>query len=494
MKTGILIVSFGTTYRETREKNIGKLAQIVREKYADALVLEAYSSEIVRKVLRERDGIIIPDVKDALCEMERQGIRRVTVLPTHIIDGIENNKMKQAVKECLGMFDEIKVADALLTTGEDYERTALALWDSLREAAGEDPVILMGHGSAHEADKSYERFEEVLNRCASNDIYVATVEGSVDIDSVLARLTASKRKSGRVFVTPFMLVAGDHAENDMAGEEESFAAKLKEAGYEPECLLKGIGEYEKIQELYLEHLQRAMDGIMQGTLYGIGVGPGDPELMTLKALRCIKESDIVILPAAEKEKCHAYRIVEEVCPEIREKELLCLPFPMTKEKEVLKAAHREIYLRIAGFLQEGRTVAFLTIGDPSVYSTYSYIHRRVEENGGKAVMVSGVPSFCAAAGALGISLGDNRDEIHVIPGSYEIAKTMELTGTRVYMKSGKRLAELKAALTEQTKETPLEVYCVENCGMDTERRTYGIDGLDPASGYLTIVIVKEKSL
>lgn len=261
MKTGILLVSFGTTYRETREKNIGKMAQVVREKYPEMLVLEAYSSEIVRKVLRERDDIAIPNVTEALCEMKSQGIRRVAVLPTHIIDGIENNKMKQAVEECLGLFEKIEVADALLTTEEDYDKTAAALWECVQEEAGDAPVIFMGHGSVHEADQSYERFEQVINRYAVNDIYVATVEGSVDIDSVLERLMASERKHGKVLITPFMLVAGDHAQNDMAGEEESFATKLKEAGYEPECLLKGIGEYERIRELYLEHLQRAVDEI-----------------------------------------------------------------------------------------------------------------------------------------------------------------------------------------------------------------------------------------
>lgn len=231
---------------------------------------------------------------------------------------------------------------------------------------------------------------------------------------------------------------------------------------------------------------------MQGILYGIGVGPGDPELMTLKALRCIRESDIIILPAATRETCHAYQIAEAVCPEIREKQCVCLPFPMTKDEAVLRAAHEEIYERIAGFLQKGQKVAFLTIGDPAVYSTYSYIHRRVEEHEGRAVMVSGVPSFCAAAGTLGISLADNRDEIHVIPGSYDTEKTLNLTGTRVYMKSGKRLAELKEILGAQAKKRPMEVYCVENCGMETERKVRGIENLDSSLGYLTTVIVKDK--
>lgn len=255
MRTGILIVSFGTTYRETREKNIGKMAQVIREKYPRALVLEAYSSEIVRSVLRERDGIHIPDVKEALCGMRDAGIRRVAVLPTHIIDGIENNRMKQAVEDCRTFFDEIKVADVLLSAPEDYRQTAAALWASVREAAGSAPVIFMGHGSEHEADASYQRFEEVMNACVPNEIYVATVEGSVDIDAVIKRLKASERKDGRVLVTPFMLVAGDHAENDMAGEEDSFVTKLRDAGYEPECLLKGIGEYEEIRALYLRHLE-----------------------------------------------------------------------------------------------------------------------------------------------------------------------------------------------------------------------------------------------
>lgn len=261
MKTGILIVSFGTTYRETREKNIGKIAQVIREKYPQVAVWEAYSSEIVRSVLRERDGIYIPDVKEALCRMRDAGIRKVAVLPTHIIDGIENNRMKQAVKESLEFFDEIQVADALLTRPEDYERTAAALWESVREEAGSDPVIFMGHGSEHEADASYQKFEEALNAYVSNDIYVATVEGSVEIDAVIARLRTSGPKSGRVLVAPFMLVAGDHAENDMAGEEDSFATKLSAAGYEPECLLRGIGEYERIREIYFAHLQSVMDGL-----------------------------------------------------------------------------------------------------------------------------------------------------------------------------------------------------------------------------------------
>lgn len=259
MRRGILVVSFGTTYHETREKNIGRITRMIRENYPDDLVLEAFSSEVVRSVLKERDGVTVPNVTEALNRMHGEGIRNVVVFPTHIIDGIENNRMKEDVEACRTLFDEIKLADVLLATEADYERTAEALWQSVSAEAGASPVIFMGHGTEHEADACYMRFEEEMNRHAQNPVYVATVEGSVGIDDVLSRLTASGKRGGRVLLVPFMLVAGDHANNDMAGEEDSFAKKLKAAGYEPECILKGIGEYPKIRECYLWHLRQCIE-------------------------------------------------------------------------------------------------------------------------------------------------------------------------------------------------------------------------------------------
>jgi len=165
---------------------------------------------------------------------------------------------------------------------------------------------------------------------------------------------------------------------------------------------------------------------------------------------------------------------------------------MIKDKEILNKIHDEIYKDIAEFLAEDKTVAFLVIGDPSIYSTYSYIHARVAENKGTAVMINGIPSFCAVAAALGISLGDNKEEIHIIPASYDVNHTLELDGTKIYMKSGKKLAQLKKALLEYEGLRCLEVYAVSNCGMKDESISVGLDNLDTESGYLTIVIVKEK--
>lgn len=250
-----------------------------------------------------------------------------------------------------------------------------------------------------------------------------------------------------------------------------------------------------------------------GVLYGIGVGPGDPELMTLKAINTIKACDIIAIPAVSKEECYAYSIVQAVLPEIEKKQIMCTPFPMIKDKEKLTISHNKIYTDIVCELLAGKNVAMLTIGDPSVYSTYMYIHKRVIQAGFTAVMISGVPSFCAAAARLGISLGEKRDEIHIIPASYDVRDTMGYGGTCVYMKSGRKLAELIEVLrttdgsyTKTDEEADMclsdvnskggirkkkmTVYGVTNCGMESERVYRGLDELTEAKGYLTIVIVK----
>lgn len=229
----------------------------------------------------------------------------------------------------------------------------------------------------------------------------------------------------------------------------------------------------------------------RAVLYGIGVGPGDPKLMTLQALETIQGCDRIVLPAVSKEECYAYRIAAQVCPEIEKKPLLCMPFPMIKDVEKLELAHSRIYEKIEESLKCGQKVGMLTIGDPTVYSTYLYMHHRAQTAGWQTQIISGVPSFCATAARLGIPLGEKRQEIHILPAAYDIADSMSLSGTRVYMKSGKKLKELIAALRIQKTKQPLEVYGVSNCGMENETVYHGLKQLEMAKGYLITVIVKE---
>ena len=229
---------------------------------------------------------------------------------------------------------------------------------------------------------------------------------------------------------------------------------------------------------------------MKGILYGIGVGPGDPELMTIKALRTIEACQIIILPTKKKEECYAFQIAGVMVPSILEKEILCMEFPMRKEKEILSRVHDQISHTIQTHLDDNKILGFLTMGDPSIYATYMYIHERIIKSGRRAKIISGIPSFCAAAAALGVSLGANQEEIHIIPGSYAEEGTLAYPGNKIFMKSGGRLEILKRAIKEKQRTDRLEVYGVSRCGMEGEELFYGVDEIETDS-YLTIVIVKE---
>lgn len=226
---------------------------------------------------------------------------------------------------------------------------------------------------------------------------------------------------------------------------------------------------------------------MPGTIYGVGVGPGDPELMTLKGVRRIKEAQVIAIPGKDRESCMAYRIAARAVEEIKEKEILPLAFPMTKDEAVLRECHDRAAEQIAAVLDTGRDAAFLTLGDPTVYSTYLYLHKRLLSMGYESEIVSGVPSFCAAAARLAVGLGEKADSIHILPGSYPVEEGLALSGTRVLMKSGKQLAKVKKALTERG----LKAVMAENCGMEEERLFYKTEEIPETAGYYSLIIVKE---
>ncbi len=500
MKKAILIVSFGTTYTETRKKNITAIKEQVRCLYPDVLIEEAVSSATVRAIMKEREHIEAKSIEEAILYLKKQGVTHLVVFPTHVIDGIENNAMKQKALEHQSLFEKMEIADALLTSDEDYIKIAKALWESLKDCVGDAPLILMGHGTEHESDISYTLMEHVLQEYASHPIYIATVEGKRTIFDVIGQMKSQDILNGRVVLAPFMLVAGDHANNDMAGDTDSFASVLREAGYAPECILRGLGEYSAIRQIYLEHLHKEAVKLEEttdnsvGILYGIGVGTGNPKQMTLQELETIRECDLIVIPAVSKEECYAYQIVKKVYPEIENKPVVGVQFPMIRDENKLEIAHNQIYGMIEDNLRIGKKVGMLTIGDPTIYSTYMYMHKRASERGFSAQIISGVPSFCAVAARLGISLGERDEQIHIIPSAYDVSDTFEYDGTCVYMKSGKKLNELLEAIRLRQKETG-EIYDisgVSNCGMEDEHVYHGLDELDMAKGYLTTVIVKKK--
>ena len=227
--------------------------------------------------------------------------------------------------------------------------------------------------------------------------------------------------------------------------------------------------------------------MVSGCLYSIGVGPGDPELMTLKAVHTISKCPVLVLPAESRQKCVAYQIARHILPEIDEKEAVCLVMPMTKDKEKLERNHEEGAVKVAQIREEGRDAAFLTIGDPTVYATSMYIHQRVAQMGYQTQIISGVPSFCAAAAKLGVSLGEKQEQIHVIPASYDIEVAMQLSGTKILMKAGKKMPFVKQCVKKHQGWAAM----VENCGMPDEHVWINPDSMPDQPGYYTLVIAKD---
>ena len=226
---------------------------------------------------------------------------------------------------------------------------------------------------------------------------------------------------------------------------------------------------------------------MKGIVYGVGVGPGDPELMTAKAVRLIRENDVIAVPGKEVKEAAAYRIAAAMVPEIAEKELLAVPMPMTRRTEVLEAAHRSGAACIEGYLDRGRNVVFLTLGDPSVYSTFGYLSRILAEDGYIVQTVPGVPSFCAAAARLGITLAERDEPLHVLPAIHSTDDPLDGEGTYVLMKSGRSMTDVKGIL----KQSGRTVSAVENCGMERERVFHSIEELPDQAGYFSLIIAKE---
>ncbi|MBQ6973243.1 MAG: precorrin-2 C(20)-methyltransferase [Oscillospiraceae bacterium] len=227
---------------------------------------------------------------------------------------------------------------------------------------------------------------------------------------------------------------------------------------------------------------------MRGIAYGVGVGPGDPELMTQKAIRRIRECGVIAVPGREAEASVAYRIAAAMVPELRDKELVAIEMPMTKDRALLEAQHRRGAQVLEQYLTQGRDVAFLTLGDPTVYSTFSYLQHILEVDGYRVELVPGVPSFCAAAARLGLPLAEWDEPLHIVPAVHKTEEPLSQSGTYVLMKSASHMAEVKALLRQSGRV----VACVENGGMDTEKVYRGVEEIPDDAGYLSLIIAKER--
>lgn len=222
----------------------------------------------------------------------------------------------------------------------------------------------------------------------------------------------------------------------------------------------------------------------KGKFYGVSVGPGDPELITLKAVRVLENIQIIATPRTQGESTLALDIVSQVV-DMAGKEVLTLDFLMSRDKEKVHQRHVEIAQTIVQKLDTGEDVAMLNLGDVSVFSTFSYIMEIVQANGYEVEVIPGVTSFCAVAGKLKVSLTSMNEPLHILPAS-TIEEAIELPGTKVIMKAGKSMDEVKRILTQRG----VDVKGVQNCGLPNEKICHNAGDLSNELGYFTTLIVK----
>ena len=483
MKKAILAVSFGTSYPDTLEQTIAATERALAAAYPDWEVRRAFTSGMIIKKLRARDGLEIDNVAEAMQRLEADGFTHVAVQSTHVMHGEEYEKMLAQLEPYHTRL-HVAVGMPLLHAESDYAAVADAMLDWLPQPGADEALVFMGHGTPHFANAAYSQMEHMLQtRC--DRIYVATVEGYPALDSVKTRL-AARPEIKKLTLAPFMLVAGDHARNDMAGGEDSWKAELEADGYEVRCVLQGLGQCPAIQALFVEHCRAAVDALSQsGKLWGVGVGPGDPELMTVKAVRVLREADVVMVPDTVRAEQTALHIAKEY---LTGKEIISVKTPMVRDKAVVDAAYEDAASKICALLDAGKQVAFLTLGDPTVYSTYMYIHDKVLRRGYDVEVVPGVTSFCAAAARLNLSLCQGAEPLLVIPASHDQDALLDVPANKVFMKAGHSILELQQALKERGMLEGASM--VENCSMENERVYPKFAELQEPSGYFSLVIAK----
>lgn len=252
MKKGILVTSFGTSNNETRIKAIESMENKVKELYPDYIVNRAFTSRMVIDILKKRDNYHVDNPRKALERMKDMDVKEIIILPLLIIEGHEYEKTLIDIEEFskCNMDIGIKVAKPLLSSNLDFDQVADAL-------SKDEIVVYMGHGSDHETDISYLRLENTIRDKGNENIFIATVEGSRGIEDIVEVLKEKAIK--KVILRPFMLVAGVHALEDMASDDEnSWKSILERNGIECEAEIIGLGELKEFQDIFIRHLNESM--------------------------------------------------------------------------------------------------------------------------------------------------------------------------------------------------------------------------------------------
>lgn len=255
----LLVVSFGTSFNDNRVATIGAIEDAMEKAFPDYSVRRGFTAQIIIDHVERRDGEVIDNFGQALDRAVDNGVKTLVVQPTHLMNGLEYNDVANELAEYTDAFEKVVLGEPLLTSDEDFATVEKAITEWTADYDdGETAIIFMGHGTEAESNAVYSKMQDKLKEDGYENYYVGTVEAEPSLDTVLELVQAGDYK--KVVLEPLMIVAGDHANNDMAGDEEGAWKKtFEDAGYEVECLVRGLGENEAIQNLLVEHAQAAID-------------------------------------------------------------------------------------------------------------------------------------------------------------------------------------------------------------------------------------------
>ena len=259
-KPVILVVSFGTSYNDSRHITIGAIEDAIRETYPDYDVRRAFTAQIIIDKLAERDGVVIDNFEQAMDKLVEEGVQKVIVQPTHLMAGYEYTDVLNSLQgNYADKFDAIVLGDPLLTSDEDYNDVVEAICDATAAYDdGQTAICFMGHGTEADSNEDYTHLQQVLTDAGHTSYFVGTVEATPTFDDVVEAAQAAGFT--RAVLRPLMVVAGDHANNDMADTEDpdSFASKFIAAGFEVECVVEGLGQLVAIDDIYVRHVADAI--------------------------------------------------------------------------------------------------------------------------------------------------------------------------------------------------------------------------------------------
>lgn len=256
MKKAILVVSFGTSHMDALKNSIEKIENKIKEEFKEYDVYRAFTAHMIIKKIRNRDGINIPTPEEALEDLREKGYEEVLVQPLHIIPGEEFDYIKGIVKIHKDDFKSIKIGRPIFYYQgmEELPKDYSLFIESIKEVLeNEESVVLFGHGTAHYGNAVYGMLQTVLVDEDYDNVFVATVEGYPSIESCIKRM--KKKNIKKTKLVPLLLVAGDHAKNDMASDEDdSLKSMLEREGIEVRLHMHGLGEFDKFGYLYINRI------------------------------------------------------------------------------------------------------------------------------------------------------------------------------------------------------------------------------------------------